>query len=96
MTLVERGLRCGQDRKDIGMDQPLSPDDIAVQIEQAAETGDLAALRRLADAGSQDALDQLVESAAEQEDFDELRRLADAGNQDAADILAEQQGETAD
>ena len=76
------------------MNAPLGPDDIALLIEQAAETGDLELLRRLADAGSQDALDQLVESAAEQEDFAELRRLAAAGNQDAADILAELEDES--
>lgn len=63
-------------------------------VEQAAEAGDLAQLRRLADAGSADALDQLVESAAEQEDFGELRRLAAGGNRDAADILAELAAET--
>ena len=71
------------------MNQPLGPDDIALLIEQAAESGDLDVLRRLADAGSKDALDQLVESAAEQEDYGELRRLAAAGNRDAADILAD-------
>ncbi|MEU8080323.1 hypothetical protein AB0B31_33320 [Catellatospora citrea] len=76
------------------MESPLSPDDVAQLIEQAAETGDLALLRRLADAGSTDALDQLVESATEQENYDELRRLAAAGNQDAADILAELDADT--
>lgn len=71
------------------MDDALSANDVAELVEQAAESGDLALLRRLADGGHTDALDQLVESAAEQEDFEELRRLAAAGNQDAADILAE-------
>jgi hypothetical protein len=46
-------------------------------------------LRRLAAAGSKDAVDQLVELAQEREDIDELRRLAGSGNQDAADILTE-------
>jgi len=46
-------------------------------------------LRRLADAGSRDAVDQLVELAGERGDMDELRRLADAGNRDAFDVLAE-------
>jgi hypothetical protein len=82
--------------KGIAMNQPLSQHDIALLVEQAAESGDLAELRRLADAGSKDALDQLVESAAEQEDFGELRRLAAAGNRDAADILAELEDETDD
>lgn len=76
------------------MEYPLDPDDVAQLIEQAAESGDLALLRRLADAGSADALDQLVESATEQEDFEELRRLAAAGNQDAADILVEFEDDT--
>ena len=63
-------------------------------IERAAERGDLAELRRLADAGSRDAADQLVESAGEQGDLDELRRLAASGNRDAADVLAEIEEET--
>jgi len=46
-------------------------------------------LRRLADAGSRDAVDQLVELAGERGDMDELRRLADAGSRDAVDVLAE-------
>jgi hypothetical protein len=58
-------------------------------LELAAESGDLAELRRLADSGSRDALDQLVESAGEQGDLDELRRLAASGNRDAAEVLAE-------
>jgi hypothetical protein len=46
-------------------------------------------LRRLADSGNTDAVDQLVELAGERGDMDELRRLADSGNRDAADVLAE-------
>lgn len=46
-------------------------------------------LRRLADAGSSDAVDQLVELAGEREDLGELRRLAELGHTDAADVLAE-------
>jgi hypothetical protein len=46
-------------------------------------------LRRLADAGSTDAVDELVQLAGEREDTDELRRLAAAGSRDAADVLAE-------
>jgi hypothetical protein len=71
------------------MNQPLSDDEIALLIEEAAETGDLEVLRRLAEGGSQDALDQLVECATEQENWNELRRLAASGSRDAADILAE-------
>jgi hypothetical protein len=48
-------------------------------------------LRRLADAGSSDAVDVLVELAGEREDFDELRRLAALGHSDAADVPAELQ-----
>nr|WP_296773708.1 hypothetical protein [Rhodococcus sp. (in: high G+C Gram-positive bacteria)] len=51
--------------------------------------GDIAELRRLADAGSSDATDQLIEVATEQENLAELRRLADGGNSDAADQLSE-------
>ena len=50
---------------------------------------DLDELRRLADAGSRDAVDQLVELAGERGDLDELRRLAAAGSRDAADVLTE-------
>lgn len=46
-------------------------------------------LRRLAQAGSTDAADQLVELAGERGDIAELRRLADGGNRDAADMLTE-------
>ncbi|GAA1826427.1 hypothetical protein GCM10009682_52620 [Luedemannella flava] len=46
-------------------------------------------LRRLADAGSTDAVAELVQLAGERHDVTELRRLADAGNRDAADVLAE-------
>ncbi|GAA3830169.1 hypothetical protein GCM10022226_58760 [Sphaerisporangium flaviroseum] len=53
-------------------------------------------LRRLADAGSADAVDQLVELAQERDDIGELRRLAGGGNQDAADILLEMAEETDD
>ena len=46
-------------------------------------------MRRLAAAGSADAVDVLVEVAGEQGNVAELRRLAELGNRDAADVLAE-------
>ncbi|WP_256974281.1 hypothetical protein [Rhodococcus sp. NCIMB 12038] len=49
----------------------------------------MAELRRLAEAGSSDAADQLIEVATELGDMDELRRLADSGNSTAAEQLAE-------
>src|SRR5262249_2858087 len=63
--------------------------DVGQLVQLAAERGDKDELRRLADAGSKDAVDQLVELAQERNDVDELRRLAGIGNQDAADILTE-------
>ncbi|MCI0156656.1 hypothetical protein KNO15_08095 [Leifsonia shinshuensis] len=68
---------------------PSDPDEIALAVEAAIESEDLAGLRRLADAGSTDAEDALVELAAERGDLEELRRLAAAGNTDAADELLE-------
>lgn len=53
-------------------------------------------LRRLADGGSTDAVDQLVELAGERGDLAELRRLAERGSTDAADILVELAGERGD
>ena len=50
------------------MKTPLSSGRHRTADRAGPETGDLVLLRRLADAGSKDALDQLVESAAEQED----------------------------
>ena len=58
-------------------------------VELAGEAGDVAELRRLADGGSRDAVDELVQLAIESGDRDELRRLAGAGSRDAADALAE-------
>ena len=57
--------------------------------ELATERGDLDELRRLADRGSNDALDQLIELAAERDDLEELRRLADAGSATARGVLEE-------
>ena len=54
-----------------------------------SELDDAFSVRRLADGGSSDAVDQLVELATEKGDMDELRRLAGGGNSDAADVLAE-------
>lgn len=53
-------------------------------------------LRRRADGGDQDAVDQLVELAGEAGDMDELRRLAEAGSSDAVDVLVELAGERED
>ncbi|MEV6240175.1 hypothetical protein [Lentzea sp. NPDC051838] len=64
-------------------------EDVDQLVEDAAASGDLDTLRRLAAAGSSDAEDVLVELAGERGDLDELRRLADAGNSDAADVLEE-------
>ena len=63
--------------------------DLGERAQLAAEQGDMDELRRLADAGSTDAVDLLVELAQEREDLSELRRLAEGGNRDAADILSE-------
>jgi hypothetical protein len=62
---------------------------MAELVELAGERGDFGELRRLADAGSTDAVDVLVELAGERGDLAELQRLADAGSTDAAEILAE-------
>ena len=58
-------------------------------IQLAGETGDVAELRRLSDAGNTTATDQLIETASELGDLDELRRLAATGNTTAADQLTE-------
>jgi hypothetical protein len=50
---------------------------------------DLSVLRRLADAGNEEAADRLAELAAERRDIEELQRLADEGNEKAADHLSE-------
>ncbi|WP_329438908.1 hypothetical protein [Streptomyces canus] len=52
-------------------------------------SAELAELRRLADAGSADATDELIQLAAEQGNIDELRRLSDSGNATATDQLIE-------
>lgn len=80
----------------LGLPAHRDSDTIGQLVEQAAEAGDMQALRILADGGSKDAVDQLVELAQEREDIGELRRLAEGGNQDAADILAELAAEADD
>ena len=50
---------------------------------------ELMALRRRAEGGDRDAVDELIELASERGDLDELRRLADSGNPTAAAQLAE-------
>jgi hypothetical protein len=77
----------------LGIERNRDPDDIGQLVEQAAERGDMDELRRLAEAGSKDAVDALVELAQEREDVAELRRLAANGNRDAADILLEMSDE---
>ena len=54
---------------------------------------EMAELRRRADNGDRDAVDELVQLAGELGDLDELRRLADNGSRDAADQLLELTGE---
>jgi hypothetical protein len=56
----------------------------------------MAELRRLADAGSSDAVDELVQLAGERGDTAALRRLADQGIRDAADMLTELAEEAGD
>ena len=53
-------------------------------------------LRRRAESGDTDAVDELVQLAGERGDMAELRRLADGGNRDAAEVLAELAGELDD
>jgi hypothetical protein len=50
---------------------------------------DLSVLRKRAEGGDKDAVDQLIELASEQGDLEELRRLADQGNTTASEMLAE-------
>ncbi|HEY5186569.1 MAG TPA: hypothetical protein VIM19_17080 [Actinomycetes bacterium] len=50
---------------------------------------DLAALRRLAEDGNEEAADRLSVLAAERGDVEELKHLIDVGNEVAADRLAE-------
>ena len=59
------------------------------RVRRAVELDDLAELRRLADAGSDEAVAALVETAAERADIAELRRLAAAGSAAAAELLAD-------
>jgi len=59
------------------------------RVRRAVELDDLDALRRLADAGSDEAVSALVEIAGERADIAELRRLAAAGSADAAAVLAD-------
>lgn len=50
---------------------------------------DLQTLRRLADAGNEDAADRLATLAAERGDIDTLAGLADEGNPTATSLLSE-------
>ena len=59
------------------------------RVRRAVELDDLAELRRLAGAGSDEAVAALVEIAGERADLDELRRLAAAGSTAAAEVLAD-------
>jgi hypothetical protein len=58
-------------------------------VRRAVELDDLGELRRLAAAGSPEAVTALVDLAAERADITELRRLAAAGSTDAAAALAD-------
>ena len=59
------------------------------RVRRAVELDDLGELRRLADAGSDEAVKALVEIAGERADRTELRRLAAAGSAFAAELLAD-------
>ena len=59
------------------------------RVQRAVELDDLDELRRLADAGSNEAVEALVEIAGERADIAELRRQATAGSVTAAEILAD-------
>lgn len=52
-------------------------------------TSDLVVLRRLVDAGNEEAGNRLAELAAERGDVAELQRLADEGNDEAANWLSD-------
>jgi hypothetical protein len=57
------------------------------------DESDLYVLRKRAEGGDKDAVDQLIELAGEQGNLEELRRLADQGNTTASDQLIELAGE---
>jgi hypothetical protein len=59
------------------------------RVQRPVELDDLDELRRLADAGSNEAVEALVEIAGERADIAELRRLAAAGSADADAVLAD-------
>jgi hypothetical protein len=59
------------------------------KVQRAVELDDLQELRRLADAGNDEAVDALVEIAGERADIEELRRLAAAGSAYAGEILTD-------
>ncbi|APB00940.1 hypothetical protein NS506_06911 [Nocardia seriolae] len=71
------------------MVRAMADSDLSRLVEPAVERGDLDELRRLATAGSGDALDELVQLAAERGDKNELRRLAAEGSKDAIDELVQ-------
>ena len=53
------------------------------------DESDLTVVRKRAESGDKDAVDQLIELAGEQGNLDELRRLADQGNTTASEVLGE-------
>jgi len=57
------------------------------RVRRALELDDLDELRRLAGAGSSEAVEALVDIAGERADIAELRRLAAAGSADADAVL---------
>ena len=57
------------------------------RVRRALELDDLGELRRLADAGSGEAVEALVDIAGERADIAELRRLAAAGSAGADAVL---------
>jgi hypothetical protein len=59
------------------------------RVRRSVELDDIAELRRLADAGSNEAVEALVGIAGERADLTELRRLADSGSDHAAEVLAD-------
>lgn len=69
-----------------------TPEAFAVRLREVlagTEDPELVDLRRRADHGDPDAVDQLVELAGERGDVAELRHLAEAGSTDAGDVLVE-------
>ncbi len=53
------------------------------------DESDLTVVRKRAESGDKDAVDQLIELAGEQGNLDEPRRLADQGNTTASEVLGE-------